>query len=76
MENACFAMQTQEKCSALVTRGTIDCSVCPFHKTSARLAEDRLRIDKRLASLDCDMQAAISEKYFNGRAPWREAVGG
>lgn len=44
---------------------------CKFYATRAELATSRTNALKRIATLPEAQQAHISEKYFNGKRPWR-----
>ena len=70
MDKTCFAYShTDNDCVALTdTRG---CGPdCPFRKTSAEIEADRLKADRRLASLPQVRQRYIAETYFRGERPW------
>lgn len=46
---------------------------CSFHQTLEQLLESREKAAARLRTLPEDEQAYISDKYYRGKMPWREA---
>ena len=51
---------------------TCEGDVCKFYKTQARQREQNEQARVQLRSLPEDKQREISEKYYDGRTPWRE----
>lgn len=47
---------------------------CPFMKTREQQEEEIKAVYKRIATLEEIKQKRISEKYYNGKRPWRETV--
>jgi len=66
--NRCFA-QEGNGCKALTVKECIG-DTCPFRKTADEVSASRERAYRRLASLDAETQAHISETYYGGKKPW------
>ena len=45
---------------------------CKFYKTQARQREQNEQVRAHLRSLPEDKQREISEKYYDGRTPWKD----
>ena len=75
MNEKCFAMKktpTREGvCSCLEKRTCPGYMICPFYKPVWVQERDRRRKFERLATLPEAQQLYISEKYYQGKMPWR-----
>ena len=45
---------------------------CALYKTRAKMELSRKQSEKRLASLDPDLQRCIANKYYRGRQAWKK----
>lgn len=57
-------------CRILITKGCLH--GCAFRCSNSEAAAGRQRANKRLRSLDRDLQAAIADRYYKGGMPWRD----
>ena len=69
MDNKCFALFQNGRCSAL--NNNQNCGErCAFYKTAEQLREERRRAYMRIASLASELQAYIADTYYQGTKPW------
>ncbi len=74
MNDKCFAMSARQKCTALNNRTCAGYEGCPFYKTREQAEADKEKANALLCALPKERQQQISDKYYEGKMPWRECI--
>ena len=68
----CTSLNSDKTCKKLSIKKCAG-RICSFYETAEQAEKSRQKANKRLCSIDADKQAYISNKYYYGRMPWKEA---
>ena len=72
----CFGLRPPDRygknCGITESGYCVAPQLCPFYKPKWKFEKDLKEHDQRLRELPASEQRWISEKYYNGKAPWLE----